>query len=314
MLTPTLPVMHALHVSVLQKVALLFSALGTEYCYLLILPLVYWLFDRKTGARLGILLLASVLLNDLAKVAFHLPRPFQVDPTLMIIPAAMERSFGFPSGHAQGAFLVWPFLALQTRDKFKWLPIAYALACCILLSRLILGVHWPLDVVGGALIGSTMLFIYQHYGDFMERGFRGQTLINQAIATIIFVALCWGLGTFLIFKSVQAIGPTNAALVRAPLDLVGRCAALLGLVIGLVFAPRDVLAGGTTVQKVGRTVVGLVGVVIFYVGIKVVSEDIIANFIRYFLTTFWVTCASLWVFRALRLGGSDIQPRILAAD
>ncbi|BCM88273.1 hypothetical protein IAD21_00100 [Abditibacteriota bacterium] len=306
--------MHALHVSVLQKVALLFSALGTEYCYLLILPLVYWLFDRKTGARLGILLLASVLLNDLAKVAFHLPRPFQVDPTLMIIPAAMERSFGFPSGHAQGAFLVWPFLALQTRDKFKWLPIAYALACCILLSRLILGVHWPLDVVGGALIGSTMLFIYQHYGDFMERGFRGQTLINQAIATIIFVALCWGLGTFLIFKSVQAIGPTNAALVRAPLDLVGRCAALLGLVIGLVFAPRDVLAGGTTVQKVGRTVVGLVGVVIFYVGIKVVSEDIIANFIRYFLTTFWVTCASLWVFRALRLGGSDIQPRILAAD
>ncbi len=314
LLKPTLPVMHALHIAALQKVALIFSALGTEYCYLLILPLVYWLFDRKIGARLGILLLVSVLINDLTKVAFHLPRPFQLDPSIYVLPAAMERSFGFPSGHSQGAFLVWPFLALQTKDRSKWLPIAYALACCIGLSRLVLGVHWPLDVVGGALIGSAILFLYQRYGDFMEHSFRGQTLINQAVVGVVLVALCWGVGTFLIFRSVQAIGPTNAALVNAPHDLVGRCAGLLGLVIGLVFAPRDVLAGGTSVQKAGRTVVGLIGVVVFYVGVKMMGHNLIVNFVSYFLTTFWVTCASLWAFRALRLGGTDAQPQILAVE
>lgn len=307
--------MRALHIEALQNVALIFSALGSEPFYLLLLPLVYWLYDRKLGARLGILLLVSVLVNDQFKVAFHLPRPFQIDPNLMpLSKAALEHSFGFPSGHSQGAFMVWPFLALQTKDKRKWLSLAYGLAFCIALSRLVLGVHWPLDVVGGALIGSTILFLYERYGDFMEHGFRGQALINQTIGAVIFAALCWGLGTLLISNAVRAVGPTYPALVTAPADLIGRCAALLGLVIGLALAPHDVLAGGTGGQKVARTVVGLIGLVVFYFGLKMAPQFFGVGFARYFLTTFWVTCASLWVFRALRLGGSAKQPTILSAQ
>lgn len=307
--------MRALHVGALQQVALLFSALGSEPFYLLLLPLFYWLYDRKIGARLGILLLISVLVNDLFKIGLHLPRPYQVDAALMpFSPLALEKSFGFPSGHAQGAFMVWPFLALRTNNKSKWLILAYILAFCITLSRLILGVHWPLDVVGGALIGTTILWSYERYGDFMERSFRGQALINQAIFAVVFSAVCWVVGSLLIADAVRDVGPTTEALVKAPADLIGRCAALLGLVFGLMFAPHDVLAGGTVAQKAGRVIVGLIGVAIFYVGLKMAPQHFLVGFVRYFLTTFWVTCASLWVFRAMGLGGGKAQPQILAAE
>ena len=50
--------------------------MGDEAFYLLLMPLVYWSIDRRTGARLIILLLSSVYLNAVAKVIADQPRPF----------------------------------------------------------------------------------------------------------------------------------------------------------------------------------------------------------------------------------------------
>lgn len=60
-------------------------------------------------------------------------------------------SYGYPSGHAAlvtaMAFTLWPYV----KGQYRWLLVA--LAVLVALSRIILGVHLPLDIVGGALVG-----------------------------------------------------------------------------------------------------------------------------------------------------------------
>ncbi len=310
LLTPTLGFLHALHILALQPLAIAFSALGSEPCYLLLLPLVYWLVDRRIGARLGILLLVSVLINDLAKVAFHLPRPYWVDASLTpLSKVGLERSFGFPSGHAQGAFLIWPFLAMQMPGKRKWLCWALTLASCIAVSRMILGVHWPLDVVGGALLGGGLTAFYLRYGSSLERAFRSRLQGNQLIAVVLFIALCGGLGAALLGQAVREAAPNMSQFTRTAFALearsvLERCAALGGLLVGLVMAPAGVEANGIGRERVMRLLVGFAGLVVFYFGFKVFSGWPTGAFLRYFFTTFWVSCGALWAFRALGLNGA----------
>ncbi len=301
LLTSTLGLMRALHIEALQPLALIFSALGSEPFYLLLLPLVFWFYDRRIGAQLGVLVLISVFVNDLAKFAVHLPRPYWVDPRLTPLSHfALEPTFGFPSGHSQGAFLVWPFLALRSGNPKKWLPLALVLATFIALSRLVLGVHWPLDVVGGALIGTTLLFMFERFGTAWETSFRARPVGVQLLLSAVFVGVLWALGSLALGHASAASGVYAQGLEGGVRSLVGRSAALLGLLVGLLLAPRDVPVHRSPL----RAAFGFAGVALFYFGLGKASHLFLPlAFARYFLTTFWVSCGALWVFRRLENGG-----------
>ena len=66
-------------------------------------------------------------------------------------------SLSFPSGHSANAMMLYVTLALTLpengRHKHRWLIAAFLLALLIGLSRVLLGVHWPSDVVGGWSFG-----------------------------------------------------------------------------------------------------------------------------------------------------------------
>jgi len=64
---------------------------------------------------------------------------------------ALVEGLGFVSGHATVAFACATVLAPYLRRAWRW--AAFALATCVALSRVVVGAHLPLDVVGGAGLG-----------------------------------------------------------------------------------------------------------------------------------------------------------------
>jgi membrane-associated phospholipid phosphatase len=59
--------------------------------------------------------------------------------------------FGFPSGHSAMAWTLAVVIATQLPPRWRWVP--YAVAATVAVTRMHVGVHYPLDVVGGALWG-----------------------------------------------------------------------------------------------------------------------------------------------------------------
>lgn len=119
-----------------------------------------WLMYRRQMPTalflLGSTLLARLLVG-LQKAMLGRVRPEQDNPFVV------EESFAFPSGHAANSLIVYLMLALlltEDRAKRKLAMAAAILASLLIgLSRVLLGVHWPSDVVGGWAFGLFWLLL-----------------------------------------------------------------------------------------------------------------------------------------------------------
>ena len=69
-----------------------------------------------------------------------------------------EQHYSFPSGHTSNAFVTATSLSLNFRKWYVVVP-AYAWACSVGYSRMHLGMHYPSDVLGGALLGAGSAWI-----------------------------------------------------------------------------------------------------------------------------------------------------------
>ena len=99
-----------------------------------------------------------ILCNGVMKNVFARPRPYHLDPTLAhrLAWGEMSTDFSFPSGHTTASFE--GAVALILRHK-KWGTVALAAAFLIAVSRICLIVHYPPDVVFGAIFGAAYAFI-----------------------------------------------------------------------------------------------------------------------------------------------------------
>jgi membrane-associated phospholipid phosphatase len=147
----------------MDSLMLAITQLGSERAYIVILTVIFLGIDARIGRRIGIFLLISLYLNQQIKLLMDTPRPFILDPTIARNQAAIDGAGGggFPSGHAQGSTTLWGLVAFYFRKRWLWW-LAIILVVVISLTRLYLGVHWPIDVIGGivigiAIIGLTML-------------------------------------------------------------------------------------------------------------------------------------------------------------
>ena len=138
----------------LNPVARFITALGNGGLVWILLALVLLVFrqTRKDSLYcLPVLGLATLINNVIIKNIVQRVRPYEVVEGLTIL-IAPESSWSFPSGHSCSSFAMATaiFLAFRGRGG-AW---AYLPATLIALSRLYVGVHYPTDVLIGAVIGT----------------------------------------------------------------------------------------------------------------------------------------------------------------
>lgn len=80
------------------------------------------------------------------------PRPYNVYPAIVCVGKALDQ-FSFPSGHTLHA-VAFSIVALAYFPALFWLVVPFALL--VALSRPILGLHYPSDVVAGAALGAVI--------------------------------------------------------------------------------------------------------------------------------------------------------------
>jgi len=94
--------------------------------------------------------------HKLFKEIFQRLRPCSVLPDV-ITPIDCRGSFSFPSNHALNNFAAATFL-WRLFPKFKW--VFFITAFLIALSRVYLGLHYPSDIVTGAIMGSAFGYLF----------------------------------------------------------------------------------------------------------------------------------------------------------
>ena len=96
--------------------------------------------------------LAGTLVYKWLKGATERPRPYQVCPTICCLTAPLDR-FSFPSGHTLHAVVFSLVASAYYPALAAWVwPFTLLVAA----SRLVLGLHYPSDVVIGAVLGGVI--------------------------------------------------------------------------------------------------------------------------------------------------------------
>jgi undecaprenyl-diphosphatase len=140
---------------VLQAIARGFTALGEPTVLIAAGFLVAaWLWWRSRG-RMALTLMLVILigrgLSEMQKYWIARARP-DLEPHLVVV-----KTQSFPSGHATSSMIFYLAFALALTAGTRWHRPAAAAAVLLSLligtSRVMLGVHWPSDVIGGWAFG-----------------------------------------------------------------------------------------------------------------------------------------------------------------
>lgn len=157
-----------------------------------IVPLVLWgffLFRRKPGMVIGIIILVAFsdwLSSFVLKPLFGRPRPFDMLSAVHLYKGSWSvtgtvtqvnevHSLSLPSSHATDVFAASFFLSYYMRP---WWPLFYVIAFVVAYSRVYLGVHYPFDILLGAIVGSLLGVLGVRLVKLASRFFQKKSQIN----------------------------------------------------------------------------------------------------------------------------------------
>lgn len=129
--------------------------------YLLLGAFIYFLFtheDKKRGARevatIILIALAAWIVASIMKHLFYTPRPFLALPDVTLL-LPHEADGAFPSGHAT----FYSALAMAMYFYHKKIAVVFAVSAVIIgIARIMVGVHFPVDILAGLILGPIIAY------------------------------------------------------------------------------------------------------------------------------------------------------------
>ena len=143
--------------------------------------LLYLIF-RKFGTRgtlitavvIALLITASDQLANVFKHGFERPRPCRQEGVMEYARFIAERCgrFGYFSAHAASSTGLAVFVGLLLKKNYPKLPYLMLIwAAVVSYSRIYVGVHYPLDVITGMLIGALLGYLFYSLHSFLAEKF-----------------------------------------------------------------------------------------------------------------------------------------------
>jgi undecaprenyl-diphosphatase len=126
--------------------------------------LIFYCYKPKKGLLVfGFAVLSfaiAFLLTNVAKVWVGRLRPNNVEELAELLRVLQDpASFSFFSGHASSSFAIATFMVCAIRPFNKWVYVAYVWPLLFVMSRIYVGVHYPSDILIGALVGTLIAIL-----------------------------------------------------------------------------------------------------------------------------------------------------------
>jgi undecaprenyl-diphosphatase len=250
------------------------SFLGNEFFPTFILLLIFWCIDKKKGVAGTLIALLASNISGIIKASVKAPRPWNVIDGLNAKEIEVEMGYSFPSGHSTNAGSVYGALAHHS----KLYVLCIILIILIPLSRMVLCVHWLIDVVAGALLGLSVVFLFYRFLDkYLDEvmKYRKQFYLLGGLATFAGLTI----SIILQFFNGDPVAFTSLA----------KTLTMLGAAL-IFYTVEETRLGfscnGSTKQKILRFLVGgLCCGAILYIPHLLLPEMALIKFIRYFAAT-----------------------------
>lgn len=198
------------------------TQLGDAWFLFTAVALLYWFGNRRRGAFALSAILGALALTLALKGLFELPRPAAE------LHVGHASGYGFPSGHALGATTLWGLLALVLeRGSQRWRAVgAGAVVAVVATSRLVIGVHYVVDVVVGIAIALVYLAVLLYVTEWSPtRGF----VVAAGITVVALATNGLTLDSTATAAGVVGAGATWSMLDAEPSGVVHLSAAVAGL-------------------------------------------------------------------------------------
>ena len=249
---------------------------GEEAILIPLIAVIYWAFNKRMGEFIAYASLTSVLVNGAIKDIFKAKRPIG-EPGIRSLRVETATGYSFPSGHTQGTASFWSAIAIYLKKNYMY-GISALIIVLVAISRLYLGVHYPKDVLFGAIFGILTSFItYKLFNK-----------VNNKIA-LYFI-------TFIIF--IPALLYAHSA------DFIKGMGTFLGFALGIYVEKKYVnfSVEGKSINKILRVVIGLAILILLKVGLKAVFPNkLVFHFLRYFIIVFFGIGLYPAIFKKLKL-------------